>query len=594
MAKGKYEKTRNSAPARAVKKKKGLSASQKAVIIIIAVIVIAAAVLFAFGDKLSGFFTSSHVERIKEGVSIAGIDVGGMTRSEAVEAVSKVTSSFAPDGSITVFVEDRSATVTADDIKSGVDVEGAVDKALKGEAGDDIKVDTVVQSDAGLNKKIAELAGSVATEKQDYTYRLSDTEVTLTIGQDGIFLDAEALCTQIVERFMAGDYSDLYAQTQEYTASMPDADAVYDQVYMSAKDAWYDPETFEIHGGTPGVDFDLKAFKDALANGTPGQTYTFPIRNVEPDITAEEAEAALYDEVLYEYTSPLTNIPNRTNNVRLAAEAINGTILYPGDEFNFNDIVGERTEDKGYKAADVYVGGDTTPQLGGGICQVASTIYVCTLYCNLEVTERQEHMYYVTYVPSGLDATIYWGSLNYRFINNKNFPIKIEAYQHDLELTVRFLGTKEDDTYVEMVSRTLKTDPFEEVEEVDETKEPDYRKVKVTGYTGYTVETTRNVYAGDGTLISSEQEAMNHYRRRDKIIIVGPKEEEILPDPFAPGFDPDYDPTVPGIPMDPIGPGGIPMDPVDPEYPGYYPPQDENPAYPPADDGGMFDDPFGV
>ncbi len=588
MAKGKYETTKKSSATRT--HKKGLSGGKKAVIIIIAAVVIAAAALFAFGGKLSGFFKGESVERINEGVTIAGIDVGGMTRSEAIEAVSKVTSSFAP-GSINVIVEGRSVQINSDDIRSGVDVEGAVDKALDPgcKAGDDIKVDTVVESDAGLNKKITQLAGNVATEKLDYTYRLSDTEITLTIGQDGIFLDAEAVCTQIIERFMAGDYSDLYAELEEYTASIPDADAVYDQVYMSAKDAWYDPETFEIFGGTPGKDFDLKAFKDALANGTPGQTYTFPIRSVEPDITAEEVEASLYDEVLYEYTSPLTNIPNRTTNVRLAAEAINGTILYPGDEFNFNDIVGERTEEKGYKAADVYVGGDTTPQVGGGICQVASTIYVCTLYCNLEITERQEHMYYVTYVPSGLDATIYWGSLNYRFINTRNFPIKIETHQEGLELTVRFLGTVEDDTYVEMVSRTLKTDPFEEVEEIDETKEPDYKKVKVTGYTGYTVETTRNVYAGDGTLISSEQEAMNYYRRRDKITIVGPKEDELLPDPFE---DPDYDPTVPGI--DPIEPGGIPMDPAQPEDPGYYPPQDIDPAYPPADDGDMFDDPFGV
>ena len=329
MAKGKYEKTKKSAATRAVKTKKGLSGSQKAVIIIVAVVVIAAAALFAFGGKLSGFFAGSDIERINKGVTIAGIDVGGMTRSEAIEAVSKVTASFAPGGSITVIAEDRSVVITADDIKSGVDVEGAVDKALDEacKAGDDIKVDTTVETDAGLSKKISELAGSVSTEKLDYTYRLSDTEVTLTIGQDGVFLDAQAICTQIIERFMAGDYSDLHVNAESYTAVKPDADAVYDQVYMSAKDAYHDPETFQIYGGTPGSDFDLKAFKDALENGVPGQTYTFPIRSIEPDITAEEAEAALYDEVLYEYTSPLTNIPNRTTNVRLAAEAIDGTIL---------------------------------------------------------------------------------------------------------------------------------------------------------------------------------------------------------------------------------------------------------------------------
>ncbi len=118
---------------------------------------------------------------------------------------------------------------------------------------------------------------------------------------------------------------------------------------------------------------------------------------------------------------------NRRTNIRLAAAAVDGTILMPGETFSYNKIVGERTAAKGYKPATVYGAAWTKQELGGGICQLASALYYCTLYSNLEVVYRTNHRFAVTYVPHGLDATVAWGSIDYKFKNSTDYPIRISA-----------------------------------------------------------------------------------------------------------------------------------------------------------------------
>ena len=129
---------------------------------------------------------------------------------------------------------------------------------------------------------------------------------------------------------------------------------------------------------------------------------------------------------------------------------INGYVLKPGETFSFNGVVGERTAAKGYKEGGVYVGGETVQQLGGGVCQVASVLYYCTLKSDLEVIARQEHQYVPDYIPWGMDATIYWGSLDYKFRNNTTYPIRILAEASGGYVRVRFMGTETKDYTVEL------------------------------------------------------------------------------------------------------------------------------------------------
>lgn len=136
------------------------------------------------------------------------------------------------------------------------------------------------------------------------------------------------------------------------------------------------------------------------------------------------------------YTSRYVNNKDRTTNLRIASKAINGTILQPGETFNFNNVVGKRTEAKGYKSAHVFAGSNEVVMgTGGGVCQVASTMFNATLLGNLQIVERHQHSQRVSYVPLGRDAAIYWGSENYRFKNNTKYAIKIKMTVKDGKIT---------------------------------------------------------------------------------------------------------------------------------------------------------------
>ena len=279
--------------------------------------------------------------------------------------------------------------------------------------------------------------------------------------------------------------------------------------------------------------------------------------------------------MLASYDSPHVTNWSRTNNLDLACKAINGTVLNSGDVFSFNDIVGERTAAKGYQPATVYVSGESKPELGGGVCQVASTIYLCCVLADLNVVERTEHMFSVSYVPMGADATIYWGSLDFKFENSTPYPLRIEASVSDGYVHIRLIGTKENDETIQVESVTTATIPWSEVEKEDETKPEGYRETTQSPYTGYAVTLYIQRYDADGNKIGEREPAQypySRYSKRDRITIVGtgkPEEEEPPEgtDPNAP-----VDPTEPGEPSNPLDPTTpvdptVPTEPTDPTLP---------------------------
>lgn len=139
-----------------------------------------------------------------------------------------------------------------------------------------------------------------------------------------------------------------------------------------------------------------------------------------------------FSKVYASYKTAHVYNPNRTTNLKLACNAINGTILKPGEVFSFNQVVGIRSASKGYKPATIFTGSNSTAQsLGGGICQVASTLFNATLYANLGIVERHQHSQRVTYCPLGRDAAIFWGSEDYKFKNTSEYPIKINMVCKD-------------------------------------------------------------------------------------------------------------------------------------------------------------------
>lgn len=209
------------------------------------------------------------------------------------------------------------------------------------------------------------------------------------------------------------------------------------------------------------------------------------------------------------------------------AAAINGRIYNPGEEFWYNATVGQRTEARGFQPAAAYSGGKTVTSIGGGICQVSSTLYYSALMADLQIVLRYAHMFDPGYMPvTGCDATVSWGGPDFAFRNSTNYPIKITTSYNDEtnQLTITLLGTKTDDHYVEMTNQFLSYSERKTVYQESESVAPGTTEVEQYGHNGYAVQTYRNVYAGDGTLLRSTKEAYSDYDRADKIILVAPGE----------------------------------------------------------------------
>src|SRR5699024_9850628 len=176
-------------------------------------------------------------------------------------------------------------------------------------------------------------------------------------------------------------------QPQENPPQEPDFQEIHREVYAQVQDAQMDPETFEVSESVVGVDFDVEALRTAYAAAGEGETFSIPLEITQPKETRESLEAKLFRDLLGEGTSAVSGSANRKFNVKLSAQACNGVVLMPGEVFSYNNTTGSRTADKGYLPAPAYVGGASTDEVGGGICQTSSTIYYAVLHTNLEIVE---------------------------------------------------------------------------------------------------------------------------------------------------------------------------------------------------------------
>ena len=376
--------------------------------------------------------------------------------------------------------------------------------------------------DAVFQSRLAALASQFSRAPQDTSFEIGENEILLTKYRSGLAVSADALKEPVLAAISTSECESLLVDAAVLPARALSAQAIYDEVSGEMKNAGYDPVTDTITPERPGAEFDAAAAQAALDGAQPGQTVSVPAQIQLPRVTAERLRGVLFRDVLGSATTEVGGTAARISNVRLASSAFSGTVLNCGDIFSYNGTVGQRTTARGYQAAPAYVKGETVDEIGGGVCQPSSTLYLACLKSNLEITERYAHRYAPTYIEWGMDATVSWGGPDYRFTNNTDYPIKLVATYAKGYLTVKILGTKVDDIQVKMTKEVLSDTPYETVYEEDATLAPGTESVKTTPYTGHKVKTYRNLYDGSGTLISSQFEASSDYKSRNKVILRGP------------------------------------------------------------------------
>ena len=543
----------------------------------------AAAVLLGGYLGLCAWVSGS--DRILPNVSVAGLDVSGMTAAEAETALSGAMAEHGSQIIGAVSYEDQLWSITAEEMGYGwrfaAESAGAVGREnfLTGGAvylgqllGRDHQIsaprwDCTVLDDL-VDLVEAETGGSVT----EAAYQLDGEALVMTKGKTGQAIDRSQVQDSLwsaVEGAMEQKFSGMEGVVevknplipQETPPQEPDFQAIHDAVAVEPQNARYTRETGAVADHVVGVDFDVEALKAAYEKAGEGETFSIPVTLTQPEETKQSLEAKLFRDLLGEGTTNVSGSSARKHNVKLSAQACNGVILMPGEVFSYNNTTGSRSASKGYLAAPVYSGDASVDEVGGGICQTSSTIYYAVLHTNLKIVERRAHRFNTGYVPEGMDATVYYGQTDFRFENSTDYPIKIVTSSYDQggkrKLNVKIYGTNVDGIRAEPKSTVYETVSPTTQYKADESITQGTTKVdsKQNPYTGKSAQTYRYIYDRDGNLLEKQDMGKSVYKMRPKTILYNPADGDpaTWPNGVPPVQAPPPAETVPETPAENTG-----------------------------------------
>ncbi|MDO5715776.1 MAG: VanW family protein [Tissierellia bacterium] len=297
-----------------------------------------------------------------------------------------------------------------------------------------------------------------------------------------------------------------------------------DQVYIPPKDAYItvnQDNEMVLYPEEIGQYLDLTETKEMLKdNIVPEKVFELPIYTKEAEIKSAYFDGI--DKLIGEYTTDFSSSEkNRKSNIAIGAKFFNNILLKPGDILSFNKTVGEISEANGFKNAGVILNGEFDRGLGGGICQVSTTMYNAVIRADLEVVERYNHSRPIAYVPLGTDAAVVMDYKDLRFKNNTNHPIYIKTETDDREVTFKIFGNSKDRDYevnidpkllgvVQPKVRTKYTTSMMKGEQ----------KVEKSGAKGYSYRTYKEIIK-DGEVKKVEELSTSYYVPQDRIVIIG-------------------------------------------------------------------------
>ena len=484
------------------------------------------------------------------GVTVGTIPVGGMSRSAAVDKIEKESGALYEGQNVSVTIYETTYDIPVEDVLQSVDSEQSAANAfavgrtgnpfvrmwnvIKAAAGqNEAQIAATVDED-GLTQALEDIASKALTEPVEPTWEIGTDTMTIYAGKPGVNFDSAAVEQVLDEKIRLMDFEPYEVSVELSETPQIDIDKIAEQVIgdpVSATVSKEDGKT--IIPEKVGVQFDVEEARTIIGNGS-AESYEIPVTTTAAKVTAEKLEEVLFRDTLASCSTSLNegNVP-RTNNVRLASAAINGTILNPGEEFSYNNVVGERTTERGYQSAGAYSGNEIIDEVGGGVCQPSSTLYMAVLRADLEVTQRVNHSFTVAYTPLGEDATVSWGGPDFCFKNDTDYPIKILAEQSNGQLTMTIVGTKTSDKTVTTRTEVIETYTPQRIEKKDNSMMVGQSRVEVSGIPGYSTRTYKIITENGQT--TEELANTSNYIKRDEVVYVG----TIQPKAETPSSEPD-------------------------------------------------------
>lgn len=475
-------------------------------------------------------------DKIYSNIKIKGVKVSGMTQEQAEETVEKKYEEKKAN-QIKLTHEDYETVISFDQLNTNFDIDKAVQEAYSvGRTGNiitnnyaillrpmmskNIGIDMQIDEEA-LNEIINDVESKLPDVKKEHTYYIEDENLIIKSGTPGVMIEREELKELIKNKINDFDDTDpkIRIPVSNKRPKPIDIEKIIEEISKEPQDAYISQNPTKIHIEEKGVELaiSLDEIIDMLKEDE--EEYIIPLKITEPSVTVSSLGEVAFTDKLSRFTTnyDASNV-NRNNNLQIAANKINGTIINPGEEFSYNKTVGERTISAGFKEANAYAGGEIVLDVGGGICQLSSTLYNATLLANLGITERHNHYFQTSYVSAGLDATVSWGSLDFKFKNNRNFPIKIEATAKDGVVEVSIYGVKEeDDCTVIIDSKVTNIIERKTIYKNDYNLAKGTEEIERQGVDGVTSETYKTVIR-NGIIISKEIISKDTYNPLSKVV----------------------------------------------------------------------------
>ena len=512
-------------------------------IFVISIIVII--LLFVIAIALTAFSIVASVNnKIISGVTINGVDVSGLTVNEAEEKLNKQIEETKID-ELNIEYEDYKNTIIRDDLNINYSVKNAVDKAYKIGRDNNIILNNFKIIGTFFSKEDIRIETSYNTEMMDsivedvstklpglvveYTYCIEDDELIITPGKAGIALNEEEFRNGILNRFAGNilnkDESIMKIPVVNKEPDDIDIEKIYEEIHTEPQDAYIKKDPFEIVVDKDGVDFDIsmeEAKKIVSEKGK--EEYIIPLKITKAKKTVKDLGSKAFPDRLSRYSTRYdASNRDRSTNLELSAKKINGTVLLPGEEFSYNKVVGKRTIENGYKNAAVFSNGRVEDGLGGGICQISTTLYNAVLLANLEITERRNHSFVTSYEDPGRDATVVYGVQDFKFKNSRKYPVKIEASVKNGVATMTVMGIKEDVEYdVKIRAYKTATIPYKTEKRKNANLAEGKEKVIQSGTNGCKAVCYRDLYL-NGKKVKTELLSRDTYSTMKRIVEVGTK-----------------------------------------------------------------------
>lgn len=377
-----------------------------------------------------------------------------------------------------------------------------------------------------LNTVISDISANLPGKMIQNNYYVEDENLIITKGSSGISVDMDLFKNELLNNLkdISSNEKIIKIPVKNVDPDVLNLDKIHSEIYKEAKDAYFEKDPFKVYAEIKGIDFDVEKAKKFIVENPNNSEYTISLNYTEPKTKLKDLEINVFPNKLGTFSTRYdeSNV-DRTTNLNIAASKIDGTILSPGEEFSYNKIVGERSIAAGYKEAKVYQGGQIVDGLGGGICQVSSTLYNAVVFANLKVTQRFNHQFTTSYVSAGRDATVAYGIKDFKFVNNRKYPIKINVSINSGIAKVDIYGIKEDLEYeVDFDIDIVSNIPYNTKYEIDSSLPSGTEKIKQRGADGIIVNSYK-VLKQNGIIVSRVLISKDTYNALDRIIVTPEK-----------------------------------------------------------------------